>query len=176
MAQERRSSAAGHDGGGEHRDAVTARLLVSAQVVLLGLIALLPTGHDWPVPRGLVALGLAGAAAGLAVMILGATTLGRGLTALPLPNRQAQLRTGGLYRYVRHPIYTGLLLAAASVTAISGSGARAVALVLLVVLLTIKARWEEVRLERRFEGYADYAARTARFVPRPRRRTRGPRR
>ena len=43
--------------------------------------------------------------------------------------------------------------------------------VLLVLLLTVKARWEEVRLSRRFEGHAAYASRTPRFVPvRPRRR------
>jgi protein-S-isoprenylcysteine O-methyltransferase Ste14 len=29
----------------------------------------------------------------------------------------------------------------------------------------VKARWEEKRLTQRFEGYASYAARTARFVP-----------
>jgi protein-S-isoprenylcysteine O-methyltransferase Ste14 len=33
------------------------------------------------------------------------------------------------------------------------------------VLLTAKARWEERRLAQRFEGYAEYAARTPRFVP-----------
>ena len=39
----------------------------------------------------------------------------------------------------------------------------------LVLLLTGKARWEETRLMRRFKGYAGYAARTPRFVPRLRR-------
>jgi len=101
--------------------------------------------------------------------VLGATALGRGLTALPLPNAQAQLRTGGLYRWVRHPIYSGLLLTAASIAASSGSVPRAVAFALLVTLLTIKARWEEARLQRRFEGYAEYARRTPRFLPRRRR-------
>jgi protein-S-isoprenylcysteine O-methyltransferase Ste14 len=35
--------------------------------------------------------------------------------------------------------------------------------------MTMKARWEENRLMQRFEGYAGYAARTPRFVPRLRR-------
>jgi len=139
-------------------DVATARALVGAQFALLALIVLLPARSDWPVPAGLRALTLAGA-----------TALGRGLTALPLPNRQAQLRTGGLYRWVRHPIYSGLLLTAGSISAGSGSILRAVAFVLLVALLTIKARWEEARLERRFDGYAEYARRTPRFLPLPRR-------
>jgi len=57
-----------------------------------------------------------GTVVGLAVMVIGATGLGRGLTATPLPNAHAQLRTGGLYRYARHPIYSGLLPTVASIT------------------------------------------------------------
>jgi protein-S-isoprenylcysteine O-methyltransferase Ste14 len=47
----------------------------------------------------------------------------------------------------------------------SGSGFRLLTLGLLVLLLTVKTRWEERHLTRRFEGYANYAARTPRFVP-----------
>ena len=66
---------------------------------------------------------------------------------------------------MRHPIYSGLLLAMGSITLASGSLARLLALGLLVVLLAGKARWEEARLAERFEGYAAYAARTPRFAP-----------
>lgn len=148
----------------------TARLLVTAQLVLLGLIALLPGGWGWPVPRWLVGLGVVGVLVGLVIMVIGGTALGRGLTVVPIPNEHAQLRTGGLYRVVRHPIYTGLLLAAGSYAVASGSGWRALAFVGLVVLLTLKARWEETRLARRFVAYPAYAARTPRFVPGWRRR------
>jgi len=53
----------------------------------------------------------------------------------------------------------------ASITLASGSGFRLVTFGVLVVLLTVKARWEEARLTQRFEGYAGYASRTARFIP-----------
>jgi protein-S-isoprenylcysteine O-methyltransferase Ste14 len=82
-----------------------------------------------------------------------------------LPNAHAKLRTGGLYRYARHPIYSGLLLTMSSITVASGSGFRLLTLGALVLLLNVKARWEETRLAQRFEGYADYAAQTPRFVP-----------
>jgi protein-S-isoprenylcysteine O-methyltransferase Ste14 len=98
-------------------------------------------------------------------MVLGATGLGRGLTATPLPNTHAQLRTGGLYRFVRHPIYSRLLLEMASITVTAGSGFRLLTLGTLTLLLTVKARWEETRLTQRFAGYFDYAARTRRFLP-----------
>ncbi len=160
-----RGSAAPHD-----RSAVrTARLLVAAQFVLLGALVLLPGRRDWPVPRWLDVAGLGAAAAGLGVMAVGGTTLGRGLTATPLPNRHARLRTGGLYRWTRHPIYTGLLVLAGAVTVRSGSGARLAVFVALVSLIWGKARWEEGHLRARFPEYAAYAARTPRFVPTPRR-------
>jgi len=157
--------AAAHDDGPASRDVWTARLLVAAQFLLIGVLVLLPGRQDWPVPATLKFACSIATVAGLAVMVIGATELGRGLTATPLPNARAQLRTGGLYRYARHPIYSGLILTMASVTVASGSGVRLLTLAVLVLLLTVKARWEETRLTLRFEGYADYAARTPRFVP-----------
>ena len=146
-------------------DVRTARLLVAGQFVLIGILVLLPGRHDWPMPAALKVACSIATVVGLAVMVIGATGLGRGLTATPLPNAHAQLRTGGLYRYARHPIYSGLLLTMASITAASGSGFRLLTLGVLVLLLTVKARWEERRLIQRFEGYTDYAARTPRFIP-----------
>ena len=149
----------------EPSDVRTARLLVTGQFVLIGFLVLLPHRHDWPVPATLTIALSAVSVVGVLLMVIGATGLGRGLTATPLPNAHAQLRTGGLYRFVRHPIYSGLLLTMTSFTAASGSMLRLLTLCALFVLLTAKARWEERRLAQRFEGYAEYAARTPRFVP-----------
>lgn len=152
-------------------DTRTARGLVAAQFLLIGVLVVLPGRADWPVPAGLRASCLVGAVLGVVVMLLAGTALGRGLTAVPLPNRHAVLRTGGLYRAVRHPIYTGLLLTMGSFMIASASLPRFVAFMALLALLTVKARWEEVRLTRRFAAYGHYAARTPRFLPglRPRR-------
>ncbi len=147
------------------REVHIARLLVTAQFVLIGLVAVLPGSGAWPAPPWLRVLAGAGVAVGVAIMLLGGTALGRGLTAVPIPNRHAVLRTGGLYRVVRHPIYTGLLLTVGSVAVAAASWWRALAFVALVVLITFKARWEEERLARRFAAYPAYAARTPRFVP-----------
>ena len=146
-------------------DVRTARLLVAGQFALIGVLVMLPGRHDWPVPAALTVACTVATVIGLAVMVIAATALGRGLSATPLPNAHAQLRTGGLYRFARHPIYSGLLLTMASITVASGSGFRLLTFAVLVLLLTLKARWEETRLTRRFEGYANYAARTPRFVP-----------
>lgn len=97
-------------------------------------------------------------------MAFAAAALRRGLTAAPLPNAHARLRTSGLYRYVRHPIYTGLLLFTASQVVSSRSVPASAAGIGLLLLINVKARWEEQRLEDRFEEYSDYARATPRFV------------
>ncbi len=143
----------------------TSRALVTAQFVLLIALVLVPRGVGWLAPLWLRVIAGAAGVAGVLIMLLGGTALGRGLTAAPLPNAHAQLRTGGLYRFVRHPIYSGLLLMAGAIAVVSGSVARLVVFAALVGLINVKARWEERQLMRRFPGYAAYAARTPRFVP-----------
>ena len=144
-----------------------AWLLVLGQFSLLGLIVFLPGAGTWTLPVALTRAARFAEGAGIIVMVVAATALGRGLTAVPLPNSHAELRTGGLYRYVRHPIYAGLLLFAVARTFTSGSLWTLSVCATLVVLVNAKARWEERHLAQRFPGYAAYAARTPRFVPRP---------
>lgn len=143
----------------------TAWMLVAAQFALIGAVVLLPNGDVWPVPSWLRLVGTVGSWAGIVIMVVAGLALGRGLTAAPLPNAHAKLRTGGLNRFVRHPIYTGLLLFTLAQVAASGSAWVALAGLLLIVLINAKARWEEARLTERFVEYPDYARLTPRFVP-----------
>jgi protein-S-isoprenylcysteine O-methyltransferase Ste14 len=139
--------------------------MVLGQFTFLVLIVVPPGGTIWTLPVGVARACDVGALAGIVLMVLAAPALGRGLTAAPLPNQHAQLRTGGLYRYVRHPIYTGLLLFSISRSLTTGNGWSAAACLLLVILINVKARWEERHLAQRFPGYLAYARRTPRFLP-----------
>lgn len=144
--------------------------LVGGQVALLGALVLTPTRDDWAVPVPLRVAGDVLTAAGIAGMAAAGLGLGRGLTATRLPNRAARLRTTGLYTHMRHPIYSALLMFAAGRVVVSGSLIRTGLLVLLAVLLTGKARWEERLLAERFPDYPAYATEVPRFLPRPLRR------
>jgi protein-S-isoprenylcysteine O-methyltransferase Ste14 len=141
-------------------------LLVAAQLGLLGAIFLGPTGRTWPVPAPfravLILIGLAGAA----MVVWGALALGRQITPHPAPPVEATLRTDGPYRLVRHPIYSGVLGLALGAAGASGGAFKAAALVLLLIVLVIKARFEEKLLAERFPDYPAYASRTPRFLPR----------
>jgi protein-S-isoprenylcysteine O-methyltransferase Ste14 len=151
--------------GDTPRDTALAWLFVVVQLALLVAIVLLPSGDAWPVPRWLDLLALALELIGLAVLLVALVNLGRSLTPLPTPVPHGELRETGLYRFVRHPIYTGILALAVGVTIRSASAWVAAATLALAGWFTLKARWEEHHLSRRYPGYAAYAARTPRFVP-----------
>ena len=140
-------------------------LFVGAQVVLLVALVLIPTGSAWPMPPWLRAVSLALTAAGLVGIGAASLNLGRALTPTPVPNGRGVLRTGGLYRYVRHPIYTGVLAVVVGITLGSRQWTALALGLATLVFFAVKARWEEARLAEMFPGYADYAAKTPRFVP-----------
>jgi protein-S-isoprenylcysteine O-methyltransferase Ste14 len=102
---------------------------------------------------------------GLVVIVVASLGLGTGLTPTPVPSLRGHLETGGLYRFVRHPIYTGVLAIVAGLTVRSGSYVTLAVAVATVFFFNRKAAWEEARLRERYDGYAEYAARTPRFVP-----------
>ena len=144
----------------------TGWALVGAQFGLLVALVSLPAGDLWP--RGAITSVLGGVlvATGAAVAVLAGLRLGPNLTPTPLPKEDGELVTAGFYQYVRHPIYTGVLLAAAGVLVFQASIAHIVGFVLVWGVLTLKALGEEKMLAEKYEGYASYASRTGRFLPR----------
>ena len=143
----------------------TGWLFVAAQVVLLVALVLVPTGTAWPMPTWLRVVSVALIVVGLAGALMASVALGRALTATPVPNGRGELRTAGLYRYVRHPIYTGVLAVVVGITLGTRQWTGLALGLVTVVFFALKARWEEARLAEAFPEYADYAAATPRFVP-----------
>ncbi|HEY6839047.1 MAG TPA: methyltransferase [Geobacteraceae bacterium] len=73
------------------------------------------------------------------------------------------LVTAGPYRFVRHPVYLGEILAAAGVTIIRFSPANALILILFVAVQLFRARREEEKLSRTFPAYRAFAAQSRWF-------------
>ena len=155
-----------------NRDRVVAWALLFVQLGLLAAIFLLPPGHAWTAPGWLQGGGHAySKSPGLVVLGIGLMNLWTIRDSPPDPGKGGELRSTGLYRYVRHPIYTGVMALAVGSAIPSGSLAIATTTLALVAWLVLKARWEERRLEMRYPAYAAYAARTPRFIPSPTRRS-----
>jgi len=144
-------------------DVVLNWSLVAFQAVLFLGIGLWPTswGPALPAVRevgGVLFL------VGSVGMVLTARTLGRALTPVPEPNG-AGLRTDGLFRWVRHPMYTAVLIVTGGVGLARGSAVVWFFVVVLAVFFEVKTRREEAYLSREYEGYAAYAAATGKFIP-----------
>jgi len=147
-----------------------AQILVLIQFILFGLIGasalLIPTGRSnvqWVLGAGTTIAGLVFAL--IAIAEHGRINRG-GPSALPTPNQQADLITSGVYKYIRHPIYTGVLLGAFGVTIWHGHILTLMLSVVLVGLLTYKSMYEETLLRAQYPDYAAYMQTTGRFLPR----------
>jgi protein-S-isoprenylcysteine O-methyltransferase Ste14 len=143
------------------------RALVAAQFALL-----LPLGALGTWGAALETVPADAAALAAAAVALGAWTLGANrpgnFNVHPRPARHDVLVTGGPYRWVRHPMYATLLLAALAAVRTAPVRWAAVALLLwaaLAAVLWVKSSLEEAWLAEHHPGYAGYRARTRRFLP-----------
>jgi protein-S-isoprenylcysteine O-methyltransferase Ste14 len=73
----------------------------------------------------------------------------------------------GPYRWVRHPIYTGLIMGAVAIAVVQAKPWALVGAVLFALGFILKARVEERFLEREIGGYEDYRRRVSMIVPLP---------
>ncbi len=73
----------------------------------------------------------------------------------------------GPYRFVRHPIYTGIITAGIATAAVNGTPRAVIGAALLIVGYWLKARIEErfLRTELGAQAYDAYAAKTAMLIP-----------
>lgn len=87
------------------------------------------------------------------------------ISPFPRPLENAVLLQGGVFAVVRHPIYSGIFLAAAAYGFLSERPFRVLIALLLLFFFYFKSRYEEKQLHGRFKEYAEYASKTGRFFP-----------
>ncbi|MEO6505410.1 MAG: isoprenylcysteine carboxylmethyltransferase family protein [Terrimesophilobacter sp.] len=142
-----------------------AFVLVTAQLLLLAALVLIPHDSLWPVGPLALVIVIVLVLAGAALAILGVVGLGSALTASPIPRENAGLVTDGIYGLVRNPIYSGLLVGGLGLVVFGASLWHILVWVALALLLAGKARWEERMLVAKHPEFDHYAARVGRFLP-----------
>jgi protein-S-isoprenylcysteine O-methyltransferase Ste14 len=158
----------------EARPSVASELLYRA-VTIVGVAFLFLRGPYvegvpklWDTPR-VVSWGLVGlAAVGFAFCWWARLHLGRMWSSSVTRKADHHIVDTGPYALVRHPIYTGIIIAAAAVAAQVATLLAPAGLALLVLGFWIKARLEERFLREQLgrEAYDAYARRTGMLFPR----------
>jgi len=139
--------------------------LVGVQGGLLAALVVLPAELLWPKAWIVTSLAAVFVATGITAVVLGGLRLGKTLTPSPIPKDAGFLATQGIYRYVRHPMYTGLLVASAGVVLWGASPAHVLGWVALLAVLIVKSHSEEAMLQENYPEYAQYQKVSGRFVP-----------
>jgi len=154
------------------RETPSARLVYLVPITLAALLLGVPdiwpdVLHErlWPHAWTPYWIGVVLVAAGLLFAVWARVHLGRNWSGGVTVKEDHALVRSGPYRIVRHPIYTGLILAFLG-SAIALGQWRGVASVLLAFLsFTLKSRSEEVQMAENFPDYAQYRREVAALVP-----------
>ena len=113
-------------------------------------------------------IGVTMTAAGVAFAIWARWHLGTNWSAIVSIREEHELIRSGPYRRVRHPIYTGMLLAMAGTALVLGEVRGLLALAITLVAFYSKARKEEAWLTHEFgEKFAEHTKHTGMFLPKP---------
>jgi protein-S-isoprenylcysteine O-methyltransferase Ste14 len=147
------------------RDTVIGWFLVGIQFGFIGAIVLVPRDSAFDGGAAIDAISWALIAAAGLLGVWGFRHLGSGLTPLPLPNGAVDLVTSGPYRWMRHPIYTAVIVGMAGIALRTRTPVVIGLAIGLALFLSLKARWEERHLRAEFPGYPEYASRTGMFLP-----------
>jgi protein-S-isoprenylcysteine O-methyltransferase Ste14 len=111
-------------------------------------------------------VGITACAAGVALAIWARHTLGKNWSGSPTIKEGHELIESGPYRYVRHPIHTGILLAVARAGLGSGQMKHPNSLGLALVTLWVKLRIEEaLTLRQSPQAYPGYMRRKKALIP-----------
>jgi protein-S-isoprenylcysteine O-methyltransferase Ste14 len=139
-------------------------LLVSVQFGVLALLAVQAWGNWQAATDHSVTWLLLGLSGAVGVWALSANRPGN-FNIHPTPHQDGELIQHGPYRWIRHPMYTSVLLfGAALVLAISSLSAWLLWVMLAAALLS-KALLEERWMTQKHPAYAAYLARSRRFIP-----------
>jgi len=129
-----------------------------------------PTWFAWaafPIPDWVRWTGVGGFLFGITWLIWMFISLGSNLTDTVMTRRDAHFVDHGPYRFVRNPMYSGILIVGASLGLALGTWLVPLAGIAMFLILARRTRIEETYLVARFgDQYRVYMTRVGRFFPR----------
>jgi protein-S-isoprenylcysteine O-methyltransferase Ste14 len=136
-------------------------VLIAAPQILPAVLShrLLPPGAAGP------AVGTLLVGAGLGFAGWSRWHLGRNWSGNVTVKEGHTLIRSGPYRLVRHPIYSGMVLALFGTALAIGEARAFIGAALILIGFVLKLQVEEARMRETFPEYIDYSRRTARLIP-----------
>lgn len=139
---------------------ITGWILVGLQVACLAYIL----GSFWQIPA--LWLGRTITACGLLLGCWAVLKMPRNsLSVHPLPKKAGSLQMQGPYRFLRHPMYTAVLLTCMGWLHNRGGNTHLLAFMLLTFIFLVKIKLEEQYLRNKFADYELYQQKTKRLIP-----------
>lgn len=118
-----------------------------------------------PVNRVVSGIGVTICLVGMATLVWSRQSLGRNWSQTVAAKEDHELVTSGPYRWVRHPMYAGGLLAATASAVVAGGGFVFLAALLAAIFLW-RVRAEDQLMEEQFpNAYPEYKKRTKALIP-----------
>ena len=87
------------------------------------------------------------------------------LNITPTLKDHHHLVTTGIYAYIRHPMYTSVILFCLGLLLSNNNGVAQLAMLVLIIDLWFKSEREEQLLTQRFSSYQNYQKRSGKFLP-----------
>jgi protein-S-isoprenylcysteine O-methyltransferase Ste14 len=138
-------------------------LLIAGQFGFLLALVLVPAEPSTStLQRG---IGSALMVAAVAILIFAAIALRPALTVTPEPRARAPFITGGIYRYIRHPMYSAVMMIGIGLYLNKPSTLMMILLLGLMLVMYAKASYEDSLLRARWPEAKAYQARTGAFFP-----------
>jgi protein-S-isoprenylcysteine O-methyltransferase Ste14 len=105
-------------------------------------------------------------ALGVSLFAFAVFQLGFNLSPFPRPKSSLKIIKTGVFKYIRHPIYTGLFISLLAYALYSHSSSKIIITILLLIWFYFKSAYEEKLLIQKFPDYMAYKKKTGRFFPR----------
>ena len=137
-------------------------VLLVLQVILFFVLFLMSNLYLLlSVPILLLVLFLGLAIGGMGIMHIGKASY----SPFPNPTKKNSLSRRGIYKYIRHPMYAGLMLVGLALLLSRFSPLALVFFLLFASATFVKAKFEETLMERMHPKYRDYKRQVKMFIP-----------
>ena len=134
--------------------------MVAAQFSLLGLLFLKPNAPVLASPTWASGLSFFLEVCATIILFFAWYALRASLQISPIPKEGAALVTRGIYRFMRHPMYLGVLLFGMSFVLTNINWASILIWMALLFTLIYKARFEDLLLSKKHSYAAEYQSKT----------------